>query len=322
MKHSRLTATLAALAGLAALAAPAAAADATTQIRPGTLSRGPAGTVPHVYGSDLIDGDRHFSFAGREVVFLGKSGDDYLVGTWRQGSTTSEKVVRVTPDGLRTTVLKGVEPSSISLSRDGDRLIRSRYLDRTKQSQVKAWSSADGTPVAQRTFAGYISVLDADGSKMVLSGSLPSRTFWWSTGSNSTTRISTLTGYEASIPADRLAVLTGDPYQGGCSVVSTLSDPGTRIWRSCEQAVMEFSPSGSRVTTVHILTDGLGPGVVELHKVGGTLLHRWSTYYFGQVLFESGDTMLMLAHGKTKTAWVRCTGADCERTSKLTDTQL
>jgi hypothetical protein len=313
-------ASLAALSLAVSLASPAVAA--TTEIRPGTLDRGANGTVPHVDGRALVVGDQRYTFPGRELQYLGRSGDDYVLGVWKQGSPRSQKVVRLTPADERTAVLRRVPVSELSLSQDGEQLVRPRFLFRKKQTRVLVWSSHDGSEVASRTFRGYLSVLDADEGRMVLSGSMPDRTFWWNDQSGATERISDRYGYAADIRADRLAVLTGDPYQGGCSVLSTLAHPRAALWRSCDQAVTGFSPSGNRVTTVYLQSDGLGPGTIEVHRSGGKLLERYTTYYFGEVYWESGDTLLMLAHGRTRSAWVRCTGSDCERAGRLRDTDL
>lgn len=313
-------ASLAALTLAVGLASPASAA--TTEIQPGKLQRGENGAVPHVDGRALVDGDRRFTFVDRELRYLGRSGEDYVVGVWKQGSPRTQKVVRVSPAGERTPVLRRVPVSEISLSQDGEQLVRPRYFYQRKETKVLVWSAHDGSATTTRVFRGYVHDLDADGGRMVLSGSMPARTFWWNTANDATRRISQRTGYAADIRADRLAVLTGDPYQGGCSILSTLAAPDRSLWRSCDQAVTGFSPSGTRVTTVYLQSDGLGPGTVEVHRTHGKLVDRYSTYFFGEVYWESADTLLMLAHGKTKSAWVRCTGAVCERTSRLRDSQV
>ena len=94
--------------------------------------------------------------------------------------------------------------------------------------------------------------------RAVLATNPPLRTFWWNLDTDRTQRISDRAGYRADIAHDLLATFTKDPYLGGCSVLSRLSDPGTTLWRSCDQAIAGFSPSGTRVTTVYLLSDGLG----------------------------------------------------------------
>jgi hypothetical protein len=317
-KRTLLTAVLAALAVVGSLVAPAQAAVDDTRINPAKLERGPAGKVPHIDGRSLVHGDVRINFSARGLLYLGRAGDDYVVATW--GGKRTPRVLRVTPEGRRTAVLSGVPVWELTLSGDGEHLVRTRELYRQRQTRLQVWDVNDGSVVATRTLRGFIDVLDADGNRMVLTGYFPSRTLWWNHANDTTRRISGRNSYEADISADRLASLTGDPYQGGCSVVSTLSRPRTQLWRSCSQAVLSFSLSGRRVTTVHLLTDGLGPGQVQLRRIGGRLLASYSTYYFGDVLWESDNTLLMLAHGKRRTAWVRCTADDCERTSKLSRT--
>ncbi len=124
-------------------------------------------------------------------------------------------------------------------------------------------------------------------------------------------------GYEADLSSDRLASFTKDPYLGGCSVVTTLSDPGDQLWRSCGRRVETFSPGGTRMATIHILSDGIGPSEVWLRKSGGKLLAHYTSEWFGLLWWESDASLLLDTNGKTKSATVRCLVADCERASDL-----
>lgn len=333
MKLHRLRAAAAvALVGLLGLAAgvalPAATAAApttpsTTEIRPATLDKGPAGLVPHVDGHALVVGERRYLFDEHEVQFLGMSGGDYVVGIYLQGRPRSHKVVRVTADDDRTVVLRGESVPELTLASDGEQVFRPTYRFERKNTVLRAWSSHDGTLVAARKVRGYAHVLDAFDGDAVVSASMPNRTFWWDLAADTARRITDRSGYEADVQLDRLAVLTGDPYQGGCSVVSTLTAPGERLWRSCRQAVQDFSPSGDRVVTTHLLADGLGPSEYQLRRTTGRLVHTYTAYYFGEALWESDDTLLLHAYGNQKNAWVRCDDAGaCERTSRLRDTLL
>ena len=322
MKRTLLA--LAAATTLLLTTAPAStAAVATTEIKPGELERGTNGTVPYVEGSVLKVGDQRYVFGGdREVRYLGMSDADYVVETWRNGAVHSDRIVRVAADDTRTTVIRGLGFAEMSLSGDGEQVVHPRFRHKKQTTRVTAYDSHDGTVAAARTFDHYVSVLDVDGGRAVLATNPPARTFWWNLSTDRTRRISDRIGYRADISADRLAAFTKDPYLGGCSVVSTLSHPKQALWRSCDQAVLDFSPSGTRVTTVYLLADGLGPGVIELHGTHGKLLARWSTGWFEGQVWESDSTVLMRANGKRKAAWVRCTYGDCERISRLTDIQV
>jgi hypothetical protein len=115
-----------------------------------------------------------------------------------------------------------------------------------------------------------------------------------------------------------LATYTGDPYDGGCSVLRTLSEPREVLTRSCSERVHAVAPSGRRVATVHILSDGLGPRQVNVRGDHGRLRARYQVAgWFGQVEFETNKALLLESTGRHKQALVRCDGADCERATRL-----
>ena len=66
-----------------------------------------------------------------------------------------------------------------------------------------------------------------------------------------------------SQPPASFGVYLGDPYMDGCQKVMALSAPRTRLWRSCDDRVLEFSPNGKRMVTTHILSDGAGLSKVD-----------------------------------------------------------
>ena len=140
----------------------------------------------------------------------------------------------------------------------------------------------------------------------------------WDLATDRGTRISRRLGYEADLTTDRLAVFTKDPYQGGCTVVSALSEPGTALWRSCDEAVVDFSPDGSHLLTVFKLADGLGPDEVRVRTAEGEQTgHYRVDGHLGQVLFEDGDTALLFAWTREASGLARCDGASCELASDL-----
>ena len=140
----------------------------------------------------------------------------------------------------------------------------------------------------------------------------------WNTSTDATSRILDQVGYLADIRADRLATYTDDPYDGGCSVLRTLSKPSEVLTRSCSERVHAVSPSGRRVATIHILTDGLGPREVNVRGDHGRLRARYQVAgWFGQVEFETNRALLLESTGRHKQALVRCDGADCERATRL-----
>ncbi|MFC6288506.1 hypothetical protein ACFP3Q_15720 [Nocardioides sp. GCM10027113] len=311
-------AAVAALAAtlLGGLVSPVAAAVPDTEIRPARLERGANGAVPHVDGRRLVDGDLSFRFGRAELRYLGRTGGDYVVARWGGQSATNRKVIRVSPAGERTTLLSDKPVWEMRLSADGQHLLKSRWISRDHRSVIRLWSAVDGSPAGRRGFRGVAEILGADAGRVLLTIARPDRTLWWDTADGSTSRVSDRAAYTADLRNDRLAVMDGDPYRGGCSVLSTISDPSTTIWRSCDRAVAGFAPGGDRLVTVHLLSDGLGPGELQLHEGDGTALARYTAYWFSGWTWE-GDHLLMEAHSRRKVAWVRCVLDECERAGRL-----
>ena len=318
--------TLAAVAAtvtglLLAGAAPAAAVVPETPIRPAELDRGPAPAIPYLQGKTIIDGSVHVRIRAGLVTLLGKSDGEYVVGTSDKNGNGRFRVLRVTSAGQRTLLLRDIPIFDMVLSRDGTQIgLASGHT--ADHSRVRVWSAADGHRQALRRFPGSVSILDFDAHRLVLGSWGPNRTFWWNARTDTTRRIADRVGYNADIRADRYAAFTKDPYNGGCSVVATLSAPRQGLWRSCQERVEAFAPHG-RTAAVHILTDGLGPREVRVHRTGGTLLARYTTSgWFGALTWESGRALLLDTHGAQKSALVRCELAHCERVSALRDTRF
>ena len=108
----------------------------------------------------------------------------------------------------------------------------------------------------------------------------------WDTTTGTVTRITRRPANIVDIGNDLLASYTKDPYLDGCVVLTTLSDPKTRLWKSCTERIDAISPDGDRMATVHILSDGIGPGEVWEREIDGTLLGDYTTGWFGRIGFE------------------------------------
>ena len=148
----------------------------------------------------------------------------------------------------------------------------------------------------------------------------PDKTWLWTTSTNSVGVVARDSGYDGDLSADVLATYTKDPYQGGCTVVRTLST-GAQLWKSCKERVEGFNADGSRIATVDILSDGIGPGYVAVrgstgHKFGAYTVKGW----FGAIAFETTTAVLLETNGPRKAATVRCTDVGCERASALSPT--
>lgn len=309
-----VVAMMAGLAAVLAWGAPAQAVD-RVELRPGALERGADVRVPHLVGRTVVDGDVRVRVRGGErVTLLGRSGEAYVVGvTSKEGE--GGVIKRVRPGAVRV-LLRGVSPDEMVLSDDGRHLARtrSRTADRTR---VTVYRAGDGAVVRQRAFGGSARVLDVDGDRMVIGSWGPRRTVRWNFARNAVATVVGRVGYAADISSDRLATYTRDPYNGGCSVVSRLARPGDTLWRSCRERVAAFSPRGTRMATIPLLSDGLGPNEVRLRGIGGRLVGHYTARWFDAILFESERALLLETNGARKAATVRCAASGCLRASAL-----
>lgn len=292
---------------VALVATPALAAAPTIPVEPAQLERGEDSTVPRMIGDRIIvDGDLRVELDDPGYL-LGEHGDEYVVAAYPW-------VLRVSADGTTERVTRFHEAGSPELSSDGGDVLISRV--KRERSVVRVVEVATGDEVTTGRFGGYAGVLDASEGRAVVTGTSPDRTFWWNYRSGATRTIVHRGGGTADIAADRLATLTGDPYEGGCTVVSRLSRPRVVLWRSCDAMPIAFSPSGKQMATVHLLADGLGPGEVTARTTrGGNKIATYTAYFFGNVTWETNQALLMEADTKSRVATVRCVVADCERTS-------
>ena len=71
------------------------------------------------------------------------------------------------------------------------------------------------------------------------------------------------------------------------------------------------------MATIPILSDGIGPADVWLHRIHGRVLAHYVTGWFGPLSWESDRALLLNTNGRQKSAMVRCRIAACERASAL-----
>ena len=296
------------------VAAPASAASTTT-LNPAKLPRGADVAIPHLEGKTVVDGTVRVRVKAPTLRLLGKSGTDYIVGTAdRQGA--HGQFLRVAPDGTRTR-LGRANVYLTELSDDGQNLVSSRIRSRT--TDIRVWSATTGATVTSRSFKGYASALDADTGRVLVGGAR--RTWLWTTSTDTVAVVARSSAYAADLSADVLAAYTGDPYRGGCTVVRKIST-GAQLWKSCKERVEEFNADGSRMATIDILSDGIGPGYVAVRASTG---HKYGAYtvdngWFGSIDFETTTAVLLQTNGPRKAATVRCTDTACERASDLSPT--
>jgi hypothetical protein len=301
------------------LVAPTWAAGVdTTVIRPGELPRGENPQVPYLVDGRIVHGDVRVDVP-QNARLVGAAGEDYLILV-PVDDTNRDSLLLVRPDGSTEQLLTARSDSEFVVSEDGTQVVRSRIrrVEGKFSTPVRVHDSHTGDRLVSRTFNGGLDVLAA-GDRIVLGGWSPKqRTLWWNATTDATSRILDQVGYLADIGADRLVTYTDDPYDGGCSVLRSLSKPREVLTRSCSERVTAVSPSGRRVATIHILADGLGPREVNVRGDHGRLRARYQVAgWFGQVEFETNRALLLESTGRQKQALVRCDGADCERASRL-----
>lgn len=300
-------------------AAPASAAPNTTKVRPATLEESPATSVPHVVGRTIVEGEQETRVRGRNVLLLGTvEPGAHVVSVRRKKAGEAVYQVRlVRHDAADRTLLTLRDTEHAIAGQDGSTFVVVRYLFRREVSRLRAFALPSGDEVARVRQRGYPSVLDArlsdDGGEVLLGRYERNVTSRWDLGTGKVTRVVGRAGFRADLAADRLASFTKDPYEGGCTVVSSLSDPDTRLWRSCEEAVETFSADGTRMTTTHILSDGIGPRQVIVREDDGSLVRRYRTDgFFARSWFEAEDTVLLDTRTGSATGVVRCVTRDCE----------
>jgi hypothetical protein len=323
---SRLARTvLAALALVTALASTGAAvgaarADAAqerpTRIDPASLERGADAAVAHRDGRHIVEDGTRTRVRGDWFQLLGTRPDgDHVVWVVRG---EEHSVRTVTPGGASRTLLEDVRGSEAVLGTDGTTVVTERFkIKPRRHTLLRAYDATTGELLGRRKRQGYTTVLDASASTVVYAGE-NGPVVSWDLAAGTGTRVSRRHGYRADLVADRLAVFTKDPYQGGCTVVSTLSAPDTALWRSCEEAVVAFSPDGSHVLTLFKLADGLGPDEARVRTVEGEQVGRYRVDgYLGQLLFEDADTALVEVFTRGSSGLARCDGPACELASDL-----
>lgn len=314
------TALVATVASLALVApadpSPAPSAERATSVdlsRPGTLDRGDDVRVPHREGTEIVDGDVRVDLGTTDFLLMGRSGDDYVVHRWAPRAPHN-RILRVTAAGARTRVLSGREAWGASLTSDGSHIITT---DSDRRTTLTAHDATDGEWVSSARFRGYGWVLDASGGTALVSSDRRSRTVAWNYLDGGRSVVADRPGYNADLGADRIAFYTGDPYLGGCTEVASMSAPDAVLWRSCREKVGTFSPDGERMVTMHILSDGVGPGEVRQRATDGTRLVSYTSRWFGLLEWEDDDTLLLEANSRRNGALVRCDLDKCERASDV-----
>ncbi len=303
--------TLAITVAGALIAAPALATVPTTvpttDLDPATLARGADVAIPYVDGTTFVDGDRRVPLGGKYAWLLGASGDGHLVAV-NAGNT---KIRRIDAAGTASTLIRTPNAASVHLSRNGRKIVVTGVTGGKAQPRT-VYSATTGQRLQRRTFAHYPTTLGMKGSKVLFSTS-ERGTFSWNTRTDRVKKVTRRFASYAGVHNNLLASYTADPYEGGCTVLSTISRPGRTIWRSCKERVESVSPDGRLIATVDLLSDGVGPREVTVRTVSGTrLAHYRTSQWFGAITWEDDDTILLDVNAKVEAAIVRCDLTECE----------
>lgn len=329
MRHTRpllpTAVILAVVALLAPWAAPAYAAAPDVSVRPLPLPVGAKPTVPYLERPSDRTATVVDTTAGTttpvtlfddldEVYLVGRSGNGYVL---RVTNRNFDRVVRA-ENGVAQRTLADLHYSThVALSADGGYLMDTVYPD-AGGVQLQVRRATTGAVVARHTFKQSTDPvpIDVSGTRVLLGGFRPARTMLWSWTAGTITTIASRGAYAGSFSHDRLATFTKDPLEGdACSVVSTVSHPGTTLWRSCTEEVAAFSPDGARIAT-----RAIGPGddftYVRRRSVHGTLLTTYrNTNDVFLYAWETATRVLLKSYASSGDAWlVRCEVAACERT--------
>ncbi|WP_109509894.1 hypothetical protein [Nocardioides speluncae] len=309
------------LAPLTLLTAATATAPTTT-LRPAQIERGPNPKIPHVDGTTVVDGSRRIRVNADFVALVGKSGTDSYIVHASNDDGSNVRLLRVSTRA-RKVLARGEHAWETELSADGKRIASVAHSGNGRSSTVRVISAKTGAVLHRGWFAGTVSLLEFTGGRVLLSQlrGPGGRTLWWNPTANTRTTLIKKVAYLADARANRLAFHTADPFEGGCSVLSKLSSPSTRIWRSCRERVAAISPDASRLATDTIIEDHPDAGVTHVRTGAGRLLATYRAEAFGRVQWETNRALLMETHGRTRAATIRCTPTACNRASKLSPSQ-
>lgn len=307
-----------------ALSLPTSPASAATDVdvRPGSLPKGSPPAVPYLHHpSDdswsVVDpktgmktpfevGDTDYP------VLVGRSGNGFFIRI----TNRSDRLIRVELDKPTRTIIDGLHYQSwTKMSADNRYLLTTAYV--STGTQVRIRNAATGATVARHTFRNTTepNPVDVSGTRVLIGGFSPARTMVWNWSTGTIRTIASRAAYTGAFGTDRLATYTKKPFEdGACTVVSTVSQPGTTLWRSCAEAVGAFSPDGAR-----IVTEAIGwqenATFVRRRSVRGTLLANYRNPNGVWVhAWESSTRVLLESAPYAGIGWlVRCEGTECER---------
>lgn len=320
------------LAGMAlavtALALPTSPASATTDVdvRPGSLPKGNPPAIPYLHSASddswsVVDPKTGTKtpitglIETESPTLVGRSGNGFIIRLAHR----SDRVIRVELDKPSRTIIDDLHYQSwTKMSADNRYLLTTAFV--TNGTQVRIRDAVTGAIVARHNFRNTTrpNPIDVSGTRVLIGGFSPSRTMIWNWSTEAIQTIASTAAYTGAFNIDRMATYTKNQYEdGACSVVSTISRPGTTLWRSCTEAVGAFSPDGARIITEAIVWRE-DATVVRRRSVRGTLLANYrnpnGVWVHG---WESNTRVLIESAPYAGSGWlVRCEGLECERAAQ------
>jgi hypothetical protein len=188
---------------------------------------------------------------------------------------------------------------------------------------VTVRSVETGRVVAKRVFPGYAELVDAAGSRVMVSSQDPDKGLYWSPFRDRVAAFGELfvVPFNADAKHGLAYVVPKTGGSGSCAELVRTARPERPLWRGCKVAVVAFSPEAQTVVTVPFAgSDGAkGLSRIEVRRTDdGTLLHAYEGVDINPLHYDGEDHLVFVAHSKGSTAVVRCDFAgSCERVSEL-----
>lgn len=316
MSHSA-RATTATVALLLALVAPAAAS--APGLEPVALPRGADLARPYVEGATIVDGARRVDVRLRRPELVATARGGYIVADRRFADA-----MFLDRDGVERR-LPGADQDTI-VSTDG-RLYGTASLAGDGVTVVGVRRILDGRRVASRVFRSWVDEnigrfahpIALSGSRMLIGGDGGRVVVWNWKRDTVRTVIDDRWHLEAGSLEDDIAAGWTAPGER-CTFVARPSTPRRRLWTSCEERVVAFSPDGSRMVTTDRRVDPSFGRVrlLVLRTATGRELGRWTAERFTDIDFESDTAISFRVEGRTSTAMVRCSARRCQAASDPT----
>ena len=310
-------ATTVTVALLLALVAPAVAS--APAIEPASLPRGADLDRPYVEGTTIVDSARRVDVPLKRPVLIAAARGGYIVRDRRFADA-----VFLDHDGAKRR-LPGADDDTI-VSTDG-RLYGTASLAGDGVTDVGVRRVRDGKRLASRVFRSWVDdnvgrfahPIALSGNRMLIGGDGGRVMVWnWKRDTVRTVIEDKWHLVVGSLDEDIAAGWTAPGER--CTFVARLSTPHRRMWRSCDERVVAFSPDGRRmVTTDRRVDPDFGKvRLLVLRTVTGRELGRWTAERFTDIVFESDTAISFRAEGRNSTAMVRCSAKRCQAASDAT----